>query len=152
MVNNKVQTINSKFTVKTLLTLLFILPFFVFSQKSVIKKTYNLNGLEIAQFDFLDPMTYDEAVRACSKLGEGWRLPTKKEMEGIYENKDMLGGFVSPIWVADNFEFYPSGNVYYWSSSAYDSNYVWVIGLTHRFVAVTLKTEYLYARAVKSIK
>ena len=50
---------------KTLLTLLFMLSFFVFSQKSVIKKTYNLNGLEIAQFDFLDPMTYDEAARAC---------------------------------------------------------------------------------------
>jgi hypothetical protein len=134
---------------KTLLTLLFILPFFVFSQKSVIKKTYNLNGLEIAQFDFLDPMTYDEAVRACSKLGEGWRLPTKEEIEEIYENKDMLGGFVSPIYVSDNAEFSIDNNVYYWSSSSYGSDYVWVIGFTHKFVAVTLKTEYLYGRAVK---
>ena len=134
---------------KTLLTLLFILPFFVFSQKSVIKKTYNLNGLEIAQFDFSDPMTYDEAVKACSKLGDGWRLPTKEEMEKIYENKDMLGGFVSPIYVSDNAEFSIDNNVYYWSSSSYGSDYVWVIGFTHKFVAVTLKTEYLYARAVK---
>ena len=134
---------------KTLLTLLFILPFFVFSQKSVIKKTYNLNGLEIAQFDFLDPMTYDESVRACSKLGEGWRLPTKEEMEEIYENKDMLGGFISPIYVSDNSKFSTDNNVYYWSSSSYESEYVWVIGFTHKFVAVTLKTEYLYARAVK---
>ena len=134
---------------KTLLTLLFILPFFVFSQKSVIKKTYNLNGLEIAKFDFLDPMTYDEAVRACSKLGDGWRLPTKEEMEEIYENKNMLGGFISPIYVSDNAEFSIDNNVYYWSSSSYGSDYVWVIGFTHKFVAVTLKTEYLYARAVK---
>ena len=134
---------------KTLLTLLFILPFFVFSQKSVIRKTYNLNGLEIAQFDFLDPMTYDESVRACSKLGEGWRLPTKEEMEEIYENKDMLGGFISLIFVSDNSEFSIDNNVYYWSSSSYESEYVWVIGFTHKFVAVTLKTEYLYARAVK---
>jgi hypothetical protein len=134
---------------KTLLTLLFILPFFVFSQKSVIGKTYNLNGLEIAQFDFLDPMTYDEAVRACSKLGDGWRLPTKEEMEEIYENKNMLGGFISPIYVSDNAEFSINNNVYYWSSSSYGSDYVWVIGFTHKFVAVTLKTEYLYARAVK---
>jgi len=134
---------------KTLLTLLFILPFFVFSQKSVIKKTYNLNGLEIAQFDFLDPMTYDEAVRACSKLGDGWRLPTKEEMEEIYKNKDMLGGFISLIYVSDNTEFSIDNNVYYWSSSSYGSDYVWVIGFTHKFVAVTLKTEYLYARAVK---
>ena len=129
-----------------------MLSFFVFSQKSVIKKTYNLNGLEIAQFDFLDPMTYDEAARACSKLGEGWRLPTKEEMEEIYENKDMLGGFISPIYVSDNSKFSTDNNVYYWSSSSYESEYVWVIGFTHKFVAVTLKTEYLYARAVKSIK
>ena len=53
---------------KTLLTLLFILPFFMFSQKSVIGKTYNLNGLEIAQFDFLEPMTYDVAVKECLKF------------------------------------------------------------------------------------
>ena len=134
---------------KTLLTLLFILPFFVFSQKSVIRKTYNLNGLEIAQFDFLDPMTYDEAVIACSKLGEGWRLPTKEEMEEIYENKDMLGGFISLIYVSDNSKFSTDNNVYYWSGSSYGSDYVWVIGFTHKFVGVTLNTEYLYARAVK---
>jgi hypothetical protein len=134
---------------KTLLTLLFILPFFVFSQKSVIGKTYNLNGLEIAQFDFSDPMTYDEAVKACSKLGDGWRLPTKEEMEKIYENKDMLGGFVSPIYVSDNSEFFVDNNVYYWSGSSYGSDYVWVIGFTHRFVGVTLKTGNLFARAVK---
>ena len=94
-------------------------------------------------------MTYDEAVRACSKLGEGWRLPTKEEMEEIYENKDMLGGFISPIYVSDNSKFSTDNNVYYWSSSSYESEYVWVIGFTHNFVAVTLKTEYLYARAVK---
>jgi hypothetical protein len=138
--------------VKTLLALLFILPLFVFSQKSVFKKTYNLNGLEIAQFDFLDPMTYDEATRACSKLGEGWRLPTKEELEEIYENKSKLGGFISPVFVSDNSEFFIDNNVYYWSSSSYGSNYVWVIGFTHKFVAITLKTGYLYARAVKTIK
>ena len=134
---------------KTLLTLLFILPFFMFSQKSVIGKTYNLNGLEIAQFDFSEPMTYDEAVKACSKLGDGWRLPTKEEMEEIYKNKNILGGFVSPIYVEDNSEFYIDNNVYYWSGSSYGSDYVWVIGFTHKFVGVTLKTGYLYARAVK---
>jgi len=121
----------------------------VFSQKSVIGKTYNLNGLEIAQFDFSDPMTYDEAVKACSKLGDGWRLPTKEEMEKIYENKDMLGGFISPIYVSDNSEFFVDNNVYYWSGSSYGSDYVWVIGFTHRFVGVTLKTGNLFARAVK---
>ena len=134
---------------KNLLTLLFILPFIVFSQKSVIGKPYNLDGLEIAQFDFTQPMNYDEATEACSKLGDGWRLPTRDELEKIYENKSKLDGFVSPIYVSDNSEFSIGNNVYYWSSSSYDSDYIWVIGFTHNFVAVTLKTEYLYARAVK---
>jgi hypothetical protein len=61
----------------------------------------------------------------------------------------MLGGFISPIYVSDNSKFSTDNNVYYWSSSSYESEYVWVIGFTHKFVAVTLKTEYLYARAVK---
>lgn len=134
---------------KNLLTLLFILPFIVFSQKSVIGKPYNLNGLEIAQFDFTQPMNYEEATEACSKLGDGWRLPTKEEMEEIYENKSKLGGFISPVYVSENSEFFMDNNVYYWSSSCYGSNYVWVIGFTHKFVAITLKTGYLYARAVK---
>jgi hypothetical protein len=133
---------------KTLLTLLFIIPFFVFSQKSVIGKTYNLNGLEIAQFDFSEPMTYDEAIKACSELGDGWRLPTKEEMEEIYENKSKLGGFISPVYVTDNSDFFMDKNVYYWSGSSYGSDYVWVIGFTDKFIAITLKTGYLYARAV----
>ena len=116
---------------KNLLTLLFILPFIVFSQNSVIGKPYNLNGLEISQFDFTQPMNYDEATEACSKLGDGWRLPTRDELEKIYENK-----------ITDN-------SFYYWSNSSYDSDYVWCIGFEHKFIAVTLKTSYLYVRAVK---
>ena len=134
---------------KNLLTLLFILPFIVFSQKSVIGKPYNLDGLEIAQFDFTQPMNYDEATEACSKLGDGWRLPTRDELEKIYENKSKLDGFVSPIYISDSSEYFTDNSFYYWSNSSYDSDYVWCIGFEHKFIAVTLKTSYLYVRAVK---
>jgi len=38
---------------------------------------------EIAEHDFQKEMTYDEAVIACSKLGDGWRLPSIDEYEEI---------------------------------------------------------------------
>jgi hypothetical protein len=50
---------------KTLLTLLFILPFFVFSQKSVIGKTYNLNK------------RYDEHLSGCGSIWTRCYKPIK---------------------------------------------------------------------------
>ena len=38
---------------------------------------------DIAEHDFQKEMTYDEAVIACSKLGDGWRLPSTVEYEQI---------------------------------------------------------------------
>ena len=135
---------------KNLLTLLFILPFIVFSQKSVIGKPYNLDGLEIAQFDFTQPMNYDEATEACSKLGDGWRLPTKDERTLIYENKNQIKGFVSQLQIQNDSEYYTDPNIYYWSGTEHDDMYVWIQGFTNTTIAVTKKTSYLFVRAVKS--
>ncbi len=38
-------------------------------------------------------MNWHEAVEACKKLGQGWRLPTKDELNMFYENKEEVGGF-----------------------------------------------------------
>ena len=32
--------------------------------------------------------SYEDAVNACKALGEGWRIPTKKEMQEIYKNQE----------------------------------------------------------------
>ena len=34
-------------------------------------------------------------MKACAALGGGWRLPTKDELNILYENKDKIGGFAS---------------------------------------------------------
>ena len=120
---------------KNLLTLLFILPFIVFSQKSVIGKPYNLNGLEIAQFDFTQPMNYEEATEACSKLGDGWRLPTKEELNILYQNKDKIGGFA---------------NKYYWSSTEDGSGNVWWQDFGDGYQNVYYKGANDYVRAVRA--
>jgi hypothetical protein len=38
-------------------------------------------------------MTYEDAVIECGKLGKGWRIPTKEELNIIYKNRLKTGGF-----------------------------------------------------------
>ena len=101
--------------------LLFLLfPMLVDAQttptvKSVMLKITNpMTGaeLQVANQDFSGVMTWQEAKRACSELGSGWRLPTKQELEIMYEqlHKKGQGKFQS---------------VSYWSSSELDTNYAW---------------------------
>lgn len=51
--------------------------------------------LQVANQNFSDEMTWEEAKRACRELGKGWRLPTKLELEAIYEqlHKNDQGNF-----------------------------------------------------------
>ena len=58
----------------------------------------------------LGEMSWNEAKEACANLGNGWRLPTKDELNLIYENKNVVGGFA---------------NYYYWSSTEAGFKYAW---------------------------
>ncbi len=52
------------------------------------------------------PGTYswDAANEACKALGEGWRLPTKDELNLLYLHKDELGGFGEGwLWSSSQF-------------------------------------------------
>lgn len=61
----------------------------------------------------LPKMNWEAATKACAELGDGWRLPTKDELNLIYKNKDDIGGFsVSAVLYSD-----------YWSSTEYNSSY-----------------------------
>ena len=56
----------------------------------------------------------DIAARLCAESSEGgykdWYLPSKEELNLLYNNKDKIGGF---------------SDDYYWSSSEYSSNRAW---------------------------
>jgi len=43
-----------------------------------------------------------------------WYLPSRDELNKLYVNQDVIGGFVS------------SGNTYYWSSSEFNSDNAWI--------------------------
>ena len=52
--------------------------------------------------------TWDDAVRLCNELGDGWRMPTREELHLMWLNKD--NSFAA---------------AYYWSSSEYGNNFAW---------------------------
>lgn len=73
-------------------------------------KLIRIGRIEIAQYDFPNRMSWENAKIACNKLGDGWRLPNKHELSILYKNKIMIGGF---------------GNYYYWSSSKSFNGKAW---------------------------
>jgi len=71
-----------------------------------------LNGIEsfeVYPSDLKGQYNWEDAKSACDKLGEGWRLPTKPELNDMYQRRDEIGGFI------DN---------YYWSSTEDVNRYV----------------------------
>ena len=67
--------------------------------------TVKIGNLEVMTKD-LGEMNWDDAMKACAALGDGWRLPTKEELNILYQNNDLSDGFYN-------------GN--YWSSSEYSA-------------------------------
>ena len=120
----------------TILVIVLFLNSFV-SVSQIIGTTYKLDSIEIAQYDLPTEVTWYNAKRECKELGKGWRLPTKDELDKMYNNKDLIGNFV---------------NTNYWSSTEYNSDYAWMQVFIHRSIAITLKEGHINARAVKSIK
>lgn len=120
---------------KLSIVFLFFIAFTSASQ--IVGTTYKLDSIEIAQFDLPTEVTWYNAKRECKELGKGWRLPTKDELDRMYNNKDLIGNFV---------------NTNYWSSTEYNSDYAWMQVFIHKSIAITLKEGHINARAVKSIK
>ena len=59
--------------------------------------TIKIGNLEVMTED-LGKMNWDDAMKACENLGDGWRLPTKDELSFLCENKEKIGGFNGAIW------------------------------------------------------
>ncbi|MGM9455290.1 DUF1566 domain-containing protein [Legionella bozemanae] len=80
----------------------------------VPKATSTTNGWSNTLNAYMQNTTSPSAVQICYELNEGgyqdWYLPAKDELNCLYQNRDVIGGF-SP-----NF---------YWSSSEYDASSAW---------------------------
>ena len=96
--------------------------------------TIKIGNLEVMTEDLGD-MNWDEAKKACKNLGDGWRLPTKDELNLLYENKEKIGGFA---------------NVFYWSSTEYDDYGAWGQGFSFGNQYYGSKSATSFVRAVRA--
>ncbi len=107
------------------------------SKPPIIGFPFRIENIEIAENDFPEIMNYDEAVKKCNDLGNGWRLPNKYEWSILYKNKDKIGGF---------------DNGYYWSSSIADDGIhdIWLQTFSLRWESNSYKNGTAYVRAIRS--
>ncbi len=71
---------------------------FVGQSSKIIGTPIKIGNLEVAQNDFPKTMNWNDANSACEGLGNGWRLPTKDELNLMYLNKDKIGGFADDLY------------------------------------------------------
>ena len=102
----------------------------------IVGTPIKIGNLEVAQHDFNRDWKYDDAKVACAKLGEGWRLPTKDELNLLYQNKDKIGGF--------------SAAVSYWSSTEYDNSSAWWQNFNNGEQSASYKYYKYFVRAVRA--
>ena len=80
---------------------------------NIIGKPIKIANLEIAQYDFpRGIMNWNDAKKACEALGDGWRLPTYKELNILYQNKVAIGGFEFNNYWSSTEEAIDSGAFY----------------------------------------
>jgi hypothetical protein len=92
------------------------------SSKIIITSPTTGEQLQVA-FQDLGGMNWYEAKKACAELGNNWRLPTKEELEKMYEVLHLKG--------KGNFE-----NLNYWSSSKNCRSLLSTIYVDHIFACV----------------
>ncbi len=70
------------------------------------------HGLIAAKADIPGPYhSWDAAKAKCASLGDGWRLPTKGELDKLYRAKCAVCGF---------------SDYFYWSSTEYNADNAWI--------------------------
>lgn len=92
------------------------------------------------EFD-IELIDWFQATSTCKNLTYGghsdWVIPTKEELNTMYVNRAVIGGFKTKY-----FGYYYC----YWSSSEYSSSYAWVQRWTDGFQGVDEKDDYQYFR------
>ena len=101
---------------------------------TIIKPEFE--AFEVYHEDLEGHYTWHEAKKACTKLGAGWRLPTKKELHEMYEKRDMVGGFA---------------NGYYWSSAELGASYAWGQDFYYGYQSAASKGNCATVRAVRAL-
>ena len=90
------------------------------------QSTVKIGNLEVMTEDLEGSMKWDEALRVCADLGDGWRLPTIEELNTLYQNKDEIGGFtVNDYWSSTEYNMYNRNDAWrqnFFNGLQYNSN------------------------------
>jgi hypothetical protein len=75
--------------------LLYCQAFAMAQNKLSASSTIKLSdcGLEIKSADEPESLSWYDAKAKCESIGEGWRMPTKPELDCLFKNKEKIGGF-----------------------------------------------------------
>ena len=95
-----------------------------------------INGLEIAVHDLPNQINWNDAQISCNNLGDGWRLPTKEELDLLFTHRRLIGNFF------DN---------YYLSSTELDPVNVWVCNFSNGTKTFRNKRYKKHARIVRDM-
>jgi hypothetical protein len=122
---------------KSLFLPMLLVTFFCIAQdvKNIIGKPTKIGNIEVAQYDFPNAMSLDAALKGSKALGNGWRLPSKDELNTLYQNKDKIGGFASLL---------------YWSLTDYNQGSAWSQSFHSGSQGNYLKTYSFYIRVVRT--
>jgi hypothetical protein len=105
------------------------------NSSSIIGNPIKIKNLEFAEKDFPDSMNWNDAKKACTELGNGWRLPNVNELNTLFQNINKISGFVEKD---------------YWSSTEGDTkDLMWQQNFYTGYQRENYKTLYGYARAVR---
>ena len=107
-------------------------------------KTVIINNLEWQKKDDGVTRNWNEALEYANDLGDGWRLPTIKELISLID----FNSFHSACYIKD------CHSSYYWSSSlsAGSSGYAWSVHFYYGGVYGNGKGDHFYARCVRTIE
>jgi len=115
---------------------ILLMTFYCFGQSQIIGVPIKLSNIEVAQFNFPNMMTRSQAINACRELGFGWELPTKIQLDSLYKNKIIIGGFNNDI---------------YWSSSLNDNGKGWSQNFSNGNKGFSDYEVLGYVRAIKEL-
>ena len=89
-------------------------------QSKIIGTPINIGNFEVAQNDFPKIMMWEDAVKACADLGNGWRLPTKDELNLMYRDKYKISRFANNLYWSSTKERSKKNVEYAWAQQFSD--------------------------------
>lgn len=92
-----------------------------------------------------ESVTYEEAEKACKELGDGWRLPTRHELESLID-------LTRHDPAIDTTRFPDTKSRWYWTSTetAWNPSAVWFVSFNYGLVDSYHRNYYACVRAVRA--